>query len=307
MQEIIIKIVDIFEQFRMSPIPTIDRWNEEGKAIFISKVEGFVSHNRPIQFFMLGYPFKSLNHRDKTIGTMPDLGEELSLKNFTTFNNAVKTVYAPGVEVHIASDGYVFNDILGESDHTVREYQEINEHFAVGGPVRIHNLGDFYGMRNINRSGIAALREKFMEQWAITEAQLEDRILNDPDTTMLYRGMSIFMEEELAVKDYNSNNQRHKAAKILTREMMRRNEAYGSMVLREFADMIKLSMHNSTNVKKFAFNLYPMNTIVHGSPWHTALLVKADGSMETVKRRQAELAGYDLMWKDNQPYYFLQS
>jgi pyoverdine/dityrosine biosynthesis protein Dit1 len=304
MQEIIAQILAIFEQFRMAPIPSIDRYEQEGKALLATKLEGFVSKYKPIQFFMLGYPFKSLNHRDKTIGSLPDLGEELSLKNFATFNNAVKTVYSPGIEIHIASDGFVFNDILGESDHTVREYQEINEHLAIGGPVRIHNLINFYPAFG---DRLHELREHFMSQWAITEAQLEDRILNDLDTTMLYRGMSIFMEEELAIKAYNSNNQRHKAAKVLTREMMRRNEAYGSMVLHEFSDMIKLSMHNSTNVKKYAFNLYPVNTTVHGSPWHTALLVKADGSMETVKRRQAEEAGYDLMWKDQRPYYFLQS
>jgi len=66
-------------------------------------------------------------------------------------------------------------------------------------------------------------------------------------------------------------------------------------------------MHNSSNITKLSFNLYPMGSIVHGSPWHTALLLKTDGNYETVKRKEAELAGYDLMWKDGRPYYFLES
>jgi pyoverdine/dityrosine biosynthesis protein Dit1 len=291
----------------MAPIPTIDRYEQEGKALFAQKVEGYVTKYLPVMFFMLGYPFKSMNHRDKTIGTLPDLGEELSLKNFNTFNRAVQRVYPPGIQIHIASDGYAFNDILGESNYTVRAYEEMNNDLAKGSPMYIHNLGDFYGLRNASNSAMASIREKLMMQWAPSEAMLENRILNDPDTNMLYRGMAFFMEEELAIKEYNSRNQMHKAAKLLTREMMRRNEAFGAMVLHEFNDMVKLSMHNSTNVKKLAFNLYPVNTVVHGSPWHTALLVKKDGNMETVKRKQAELAGYDLMWKDGRPYYFLES
>lgn len=304
MKSVVNQILAIFELFRMAPIPTIDRWEQEGKAVFAAKVETFVNNNVPILFFMLGYPFKSMNHRDKTIGTMPDLGEEVSLKNFSNFNNAIRQVYAPGIEIHIASDGYVFNDILGEFDANVRAYEEINKDLIKGSPVYIHNLADFY-TSYLGR--IADVREKLMMQWAPTEAMLQNRILNDPDTTMLYRGMSIFMEEELAIKPYDSRNQMHKAAKLLTREMMRRNEAFGTMVASEFTGMIKLSMHNSTNVNKFAFNLYPVNTIVHGSPWHTALLVRKDGSMETVKRKEAELAGHDLVWKEKRPYYFLES
>ncbi len=298
------QILAIFELFRMTPIASIDRYEQEGKALLTARIELFVNRREPIMFFMLGYPFKSTNHRDKTIGTLPDLGEEVSLKNFGKFNDMVRQVYEPGIQIHIASDGYVFNDILGEFDRTVREYEEINNDLAKGSPVYIHNLTDFYVH---SRGRLSDIREKLMTQWGMAEAVLQDKILNDPDTNILYRGMAYFMEEELAVRPYNSRNQLHKQAKILTREMMRRNEAFGRMVADEFKYMIKLSMHNSTNIKKLAFNLYPLNTIVHGSPWHTALLLRKNGTMETVKRKEAELAGHDLIWKDNRPYYFLES
>jgi len=304
MKKTVQEILSIFELFRMAPIPTIDRYEQEGKALFADKVEGFVNKNEPIMFFMLGYPFKSLNKRDKVLGTLPDLTEEVSLKNFARFNDAIKTVYTPGVQIHIASDGYVFNDILGAFDATVRQYEEITKAMCIGTPVFIHNLTDFYSS-NLGR--LSDIREKLMMQFGPSEELLQHRILNEPDTTMLYRGMSIFMEEELAIKEYDSRNQMHKAAKILTREMMRRNEAFGAMVQHEFSDMVKISMHNSTNVKKLAFNLYPTAVIPHGSPWHVSMLVKADGTMETIKRKDAESAGHQLIYKDKQPYYFLQT
>lgn len=303
MNQIIAHILEIFQLFRMAPL-TIDEYEQKGKALLAAKIETFVKLNVPIPFTMLGYPFKSTNNRDKVIGTLPDLGEEESLRNFGIFNDMVKAIYSPGIHIHIVNDGFAFNDLLGVFDHAVKEYEEITLDMAKGMPITIYDLTHFY-----NDHRIFTMREKLMLQWAPTDAQLQNDILNDLDTQMLYRGMSIFMEQELANRPYDSRNQRHKAAKILTREMMRRNQAYSALMNSHFSDMIRISMHPSVNNgKKYSWNLYPTDAqLVHHSPWHSALLRRADGKLETIHRKDAEMAGYDLIWKDQRPYYFLQS
>jgi pyoverdine/dityrosine biosynthesis protein Dit1 len=56
-----------------------------------------------------GFPFKSPNNKTKVLGVLPDLGEELALKRLDSMAVAVEKVYEGGAEIHITSDGLVYN------------------------------------------------------------------------------------------------------------------------------------------------------------------------------------------------------
>jgi len=301
MHPTVLKILAIFEGFRMAPLPS-DQYATIGKAVLAEKMTPFVLSNQPIPFVMLGFPMKSSNDRDKVLGKLPDLGEEIAFKNFRTFNNEVSIVYPPGISMNVVNDGYAFNDLLGILDHTVNEYEEVTLNMSKDMPVTIYDLTHFYTSGRMNEK-----REKLMTHWGIGEAKLEERILFDPDTNMLYKGMMRFMEEELMNRPYDSNNQRHKAAKKLAREMMLRNEAYSGLVANEFSSMIRLSMHPSVNAgKKYSFQLIPgESTKVRHSPWHSAILVTDDG-YETIHKADALAKGHRIVTRDRQPYYFAQ-
>lgn len=301
MNPIINQILDIFQDFRM-PSTSIDEYDKGGKEKLADKLATFVDANKVIQFSMLGYPFKSLNHRDKVLGSLPDLGEQVSLGNFGRFAERISEIYAPGACFSIVSDGWAFSDILGASDKEVREYAEIVRSMALDLPIDFYDLYNFYP-RSMN---LTEMREKLMTQFAPTEEELERRILQDVNVNTLYRGMTIFMTEELAIKEFPSKSQRQKAAKILVREMMRRNEAYSALVQKEFSGHIRLSMHPSTNNGiKYSFQLIPSQNARH-SPWHSALLIHKDSSYETIHRKDAIAAGHELAYSNGQPYYFAE-
>lgn len=294
-------VLNVFQGFRMAPTP-IDQYEQKGKLLLKEKIFPFLETNRPIDFVMLGYPMKSANDRDKVIGKVPDLAEEISLKNFASFNEQVKQFHAPGVRIHIVNDGYVFNDLLDVCDNVVNEYQERAEYMGRVAPMNWYNLKDFYTSGSLNEK-----REKLMGQFGISDIELEKRILLDPDVNFLYRGMIHFMEQELAVKEFASRNQLHKAAKKLTRDMMLRNEAYSSLVKNEFSEYIRLSMHPSVNNgAKYSFQLIP-SPKAWTSPWHCALLVNKEGEFETIHKKDALAAGHELVYKDGQPYYYKQN
>src|SRR6478609_1623629 len=175
-------ILNVFEQFRMSPTP-LDQYEQVGKQLLAEKIESFIDSNSEIKFVMLGYPMKSANDRDKVIGKLPDLAEEVSLKHFGEFNRLVKEIHPLGVNVSILSDGYVFNDLLEVEDKTVQEYQDISMDLGKEAPMSWYNIKDFYS-KPLNQA-----REELMSDFGVTNEELERRILMDPDVNFLYRGM----------------------------------------------------------------------------------------------------------------------
>ena len=161
-------------------------------------------------------------------------------------------------------------------------------------------MKDFYD----KKIAVDSMRTKLIDQFGITTEELEQRILFDQDVNMLYKGMIRFMNLDIAIRDFNSKTQLQKAAKIMARTMMFRNEAYSKLVQSEFSDHIRLSMHPSiNNGTKFSFQLI-RSEHAWTSAWHCALMIREDGQFETIHRKDAELRGLELVSVNNQPYYY---
>lgn len=296
--EAIERILQVFESFRMAPL-SIDEYENRGKDVLRGKLSPFVSSNTPIKFSIMGFPMKSPNNRDKVIGKLPDLAEEITIGTFKEFNNQVKQIYAPGIDLAVVSDGLIFNDVMRVDDATVYEYQERSMAMVGDAPIRWYNMQDFYS----KNASLASTRDKLISQFGITPEELERRILMDADVNYLYKGMIRFMNLDLAIKDFPSNTQLQKEAKKVAREMMFRNEAYSKLVQSEFSDHIRLSMHPSiNNGTKYSFQLI-RSPKVFTSAWHCALAI-IDGFYETIHRKDAIAQGMELVSVNNQPYYF---
>jgi pyoverdine/dityrosine biosynthesis protein Dit1 len=294
-----LKILDIFQGYRMAPTPN-DVYESVGRSILADKLDSQISQGKVIDFVMLGFPFKSLSP-NKVLGKLPDMGEDLTLKTFADFNYHVKSVYSPGVQISIASDGFIFSDLLGEQDSVVKQYLDVSKDMGVSNkaPMQWLTLDDFYTGNSIDSK-----RERIMSQFGITDEALTAEILTNPDVNYLYKGMTIFMTQELEWKnDYPSKSQLQKRAKALTRQMMMRNEAWSNLVKIEFKQAIRLSMHPSVNNgNKYSFQLIPGKN-AHHSAWHS-VVVESSGEHITMHKNEAVAAGYELVNKYGRPYYF---
>ena len=80
-----------------------------GKAKFLPLFEAYVLKNEPVQMVLPAFPFKSPNRRDKTLGSLPDLGEELALMHLNGLCESIAEIYEQGANVVITSDGLVYN------------------------------------------------------------------------------------------------------------------------------------------------------------------------------------------------------
>jgi pyoverdine/dityrosine biosynthesis protein Dit1 len=81
----------------------------DGFDTFLPVVQGQVERKESIKMLLPGFPFKSPNNKTKVLGVLPDLGEELALKRLDGIASAIEAVYEHGAEVHITSDGLVYN------------------------------------------------------------------------------------------------------------------------------------------------------------------------------------------------------
>lgn len=297
--ETVDKVIKVFEQFRMAAEAN-DEFESTGKSVLREKMVKFVALNQPIKFSILGFPMKSPNTRDKVIGTLPDMAEQLTIETFKDFNSKVSEVYPPGIILSVVSDGLVFNDIMEVSESTVMEYQQRNVEMVGNAPINWYNAFDFYG-KNVS---INSIRTKITEQFGITELELQRRILMDADVNSLYRGMIRFMNLDLAIKDFSSNTQLQKQAKITAKQMMFRNEAYSALIRQEFSDHIRLSMHHSiNNGTKYSFQLIRSTGNIFTSAWHCAIAI-VDDIVHTMHKQDAIAQGFELVNVNGQPYHF---
>lgn len=89
----------------------------DGFDTFLPVVQGQVERRESIKILLPGFPFKSPNSETKVLGVLPDLGEELALKRLDGIASAIQAVYEHGAEVHITSDGLVYNGDCVQPDH----------------------------------------------------------------------------------------------------------------------------------------------------------------------------------------------
>lgn len=101
-----IKILRIIEKYGLNYQRT-GTW--DGFDTFLPIVQGQVERGEPVRMLLPGFPFKSPNTQDKVLGTLPDLGEEIALKHLDGLCTKIDAVYEHGSEMHITSDGLVYN------------------------------------------------------------------------------------------------------------------------------------------------------------------------------------------------------
>lgn len=102
-----LQILEIIQKYRNNAASGDNAW--PGKIKFLPLVQACVVNCKPVQMVLPAFPFKSPNRRDKTIGSMPDLGEELALMHLNGLCESISERYEHGAQVVITSDGLVYN------------------------------------------------------------------------------------------------------------------------------------------------------------------------------------------------------
>lgn len=106
------RIFHIIERYRMRPDRVISKVADESTLKFIALIYTQVKTGNPVPLCLPAFPFKSPNATSKTLGKLPDKGEEIALAHLNGLCCAIGDVYPPGARLTIISDGLVYNGVL---------------------------------------------------------------------------------------------------------------------------------------------------------------------------------------------------
>ena len=270
----------------------------DGFETFLPIVKGQVERKESIKMLLPGFPFKSPNDKTKVLGKLPDLGEELALKRLDSIASAIDAVYEHGAEIHITSDGLVYNDLLGVTDETVWDFGQ-----AVRAMADAHNLthlsflrlwdllgntGDFKS-KDYYLANAASIRQELKARFGDKAFEADMANKSTADMHMTHTKYLEFLEQDLRFnKRHLALDEEGKKANMAdtAKEMMGRWKAFSAALAAVPTEYVRLSIHDSGGKDKLSMALIPQREkgALGATPWHSTLIVEEDGSFTQLQR-----------------------
>ncbi|KAI8933828.1 hypothetical protein NX059_009530 [Plenodomus lindquistii] len=308
-------ILKIIEKYGLNYERT-GRW--EGFKTFLPIVRKQVELNEPIYLLLPGFPFKSPNTRDKVLGVLPDLGEELALKHLNGLCEKIKGAYEHGAICDITSDGLVYNDLLGVTDETVWNFGQAVRQLAHDNNLcnlsflRLWDLlayeGDFQS-KEVYLAHASNIRHELKARFGDPRFEADMANTSTSDMQMTHTKYLEFLGQDLAFNEKHlalSPDQQASNIADTAKEMMGRWKAFSTALASVSTPYVRLSIHDSGGKDKLSMAVIPQQEkgSLGATPWHSTLLIEEDGSMRTMQRHKVDEDVYELIYRHGQPYCF---
>lgn len=269
--------------------------------LHLPKAGAAIAAGEPIRLVLPAFPAKSANPR-KTLGPLPDLGEELALRFLQERCDAIRERYPAGAKLIICSDGRVFNDLVGVTDGDVTAYRRrLMEMIREAGLSDI----DVFDLDDV-RPGepFDATRRWLVERHGQSREELERRAEEFDHHRETYNGIHRFLTEDLAAREpAMSRTQARNRSKDDAYEVIRRSDAWSRLVAAYFPDALRLSIHpQPAHAEKVGILLTPSED-AWLTPWHGVVLARQDRFVLT-RRADAEALGAAAVERDGRPSHF---
>lgn len=325
------KVLKIIEQYGLNYERT-GSW--DGFETFFPTVLGQVSRGEPVRMLLPGFPFKSPNSRDKVLSSLPDLGEELALKHLNGLCENIKTVYEHGAEVHITSDGLVYNgrtpsmtfingflltltDLLSVPDQDVWNFGEAVRQITVEHGLRhlsFLRLWDLLGTpgtwsKEHYLANACNIRQELMERYGDPQFEADMANKSSSDMQMTHTKYLEFLKSDLLLNEnwlVQSPEEQAVTISNTAKAMMARWKAFAAALEANRTDYVRLSIHDSGGKDKLSMALIPQKQrgALGATPWHSVVVAELDGSYRSVQRHTVDHDKYELVHHKGRPYFF---
>jgi pyoverdine/dityrosine biosynthesis protein Dit1 len=308
----------------------------DGFATFLPVVTGQVERGESIKMLLPGFPFKSPNNKTKVLGVLPDLGEELALKRLDGIAVAIEKVYEHGAEVHITSDGLVYNgpskhtayylkphltthtDLLGVTDETVWNFGQAVREMADSYNLThlsflrlwdlLGNTGDFKS-KEYYLAHAASIRHELKQRFGDSQFEADMANKSTADMHMTHTKYLEFLEQDLRFNEKHlALSEEGKKAHMAdtAKEMMGRWKAFSAALAAVPTQYVRLSIHDSGGADKLSMALIPQREkgSLGATPWHSTLVVESDGTFTQMQRHKVDVEKYELVERYGRPYFW---
>ncbi|RWA11645.1 hypothetical protein EKO27_g3464 [Xylaria grammica] len=314
-------ILEIFFDYALNKIDHSEAGFERGAQNFVPVVSRFVAAGERVEACLPAFPFKSANKVYKVLGKLPDKAEELALDRLNTMCRRIQSIYPPGAQVTIISDGITYNDLLCISDQDTWAYGEALRAMAVEKKFdcisfsRMKDLLEFplpEEMREIIYvANCGNFRRMLLNRHGNPDLDIDHEIATNPDTKLTYLGYKRFLESDLKYifpqGTNRSGNSYKRDCKYLAKQMLIRGYAFAGAVKNAFPNHLRLSIHESIGaVAKISISLLNTKT-GFTTPWHCSVAQLADG--EWVSAPMGEFtkdSRFELVHINGTPSHFIE-
>lgn len=267
----------------------------------LTKIISAIHKNKLINFVLPAFPGKSPN-LSKVLGVLPDMAERLALQSLNQICQEIESIYSPGVNMILCSDGRVFSDIVGIRETDVTAYQ--NELALMIDELQFKHLLTF----NLDEFAVSQdfkdARLHLMEKFGTSQEELREKVLRgskglghseDEGTHRMYCGITRFLVEDSHFPGQTKSRAAiQKECKAKAYEVIRRSNAWSELIEDYFPEAVRLSIHpHECGSKKLGIRL--IGTESWMTPWH-GVAVKTQNGFVLMKQAEAHALGYQLVF-----------
>ncbi|RUR29255.1 L-tyrosine/L-tryptophan isonitrile synthase family protein [Legionella qingyii] len=299
------KILNLLSEHRRIPEDEkIDHSVAEFSDKVIKKIDSMVTKGEKIRIVAPAFPEKA-PVRGKTLSDSPDMAELLSLEHLNNLCKKIESVYGPGAEVVIYTDGFAFADVFPDI-HS----KEKRENYLT----KLQGMIEKNDLKNIKIINLAGQVD--LNQYAETEEHFRQRLKtpqNDEDRNSinLYRGQIQFFTTELKMGyPEKSGSKIKKEAEIIARGVARMSAALSEYLSIIEPDALRISCPPKTVASdKIGLWLHEDHP-EGGTPWHNAAVFELSELtnkciVSFMKAQEAKEKGYLLqMDQEGNPSHF---
>ncbi|WP_217704332.1 L-tyrosine/L-tryptophan isonitrile synthase family protein [Aquimarina sp. TRL1] len=261
----------------------------------IDKVIAAIMQEKKIRFVLPAFPGKSPNPA-KVLGHLPDMAEKQALTFLNNLCKRIQSIYTPGAEVIICSDGRVFSDVVGIAEKHITSYQiEIDRIIKESNLTSLStfNLDDVYHDCNFEQA-----RSELIGKYGQDLERLKEKVKRGGDVTgsstpeereanRLYCGLTRFLvEDSLFPGQTKSKSAIQKECKSRAYLAIIRSNAWTDLIAEKFPEAIRLSIHpQSCGSRKIGIQLLGIETWM--TPWH-GVAVNTGNNFILMKHREVK-------------------
>ena len=259
----------------------------------VNKIEKLVSNGQKIRLVGPAFPEKA-PVRGKTLSDNPDMAELISLKHLNNICKEIESVYGPGAEVVIYTDGFAFADVFPDI-HT----KEKRDNYLA----KLTDMIEKNDLKNIKIVNLAGTVD--LNKYAESEADFRQRLRkpqteDDKNSINLYRGQIQFFTTELKMGyPEKTNSKCKKEAENISRGVARMSSALGKYISILEPDAVRISCHPKTVASDKIGIWLDENHSPGGTPWHNAAVFELDEKTNKcaasfMKAQEAKKKGHKL-------------
>lgn len=298
---------------------------EDLHCYWIEKLNYFISQSLPIQFTILGFPFK-IPVPLKTNRTHPDMGELLSLSHLEDICKTITKIYNPGAHISVFAEG-VFGKFNGTAVEEYRNYKSTLDLFTKKfhlNHLSIHHLDEMEKLEPNFNNLFAAKVKEFTEGFSDGDKGISEKVQGTMESILrIVNTKTLHLSEETLMDVYNYSLPPEKVTPEIstTREYINRsaqNVIFNYLSYLSVRDDIQFlertvphGLSLTVSPKKFRLGIQPISTDITKLPYHgVPVFHKANHNFTIeylidIKRMKTEIT--PVMWNsdpEKKPFYY---